>query len=202
MAEEEKEEKKSSKLIPIIIGAVGGIVLLLAGLALGFFLFSSPAADPSAEVDEIIEKNSPEEEGEEECLNPVENEETGEVECKGDPERVALDTPENQVFLTTYYEFPGSFTTNLMNSRKFLQISVGVSTQYDDRVMANVEAHQLALRSEILGTMSEFTEESIQGKAGRQALAASLQEAINTKLEVLENFGGIDEVHFTSFVLQ
>jgi len=203
MAEEEKEEKKSSKLIPIIIGAVGGIVLLLAGLALGFFLFSSPAADPSAEVDEIIEKNSPEEAGEEEeCLNPVENEETGEVECKGDPERVALDTPENQVFLTTYYEFPGSFTTNLMNSRKFLQISVGVSTQYDDRVMANVEAHQLALRSEILGTMSEFTEESIQGKAGRQALAASLQEAINTKLEVLENFGGIDEVHFTSFVLQ
>ena len=191
MAEEEKEEKKSSKLIPIIIGAVGGIVLLLAGLALGFFLFSSPAADPSAEVDEIIEKNS-EGEGEDE----------GEEDDNSTPDKVALDTPESQVFLTTYYEFPGSFTTNLMNSRKFLQISVGVSTQYDDRVMANVEAHQLALRSEILGTMSEFTEESIQGKAGRQALASSLQEAINTKLEVLENFGGIDEVHFTSFVLQ
>ena len=58
------------------------------------------------------------------------------------------------------------------------------------------------LRSEILGTMSEFTEESIQGKAGREALAMSLQNAINSKLEVLENFGGIDEVHFTSFVLQ
>tara|TARA_Y100001970_G_scaffold21936_1_gene25212 strand:- start:1997 stop:2563 length:567 start_codon:yes stop_codon:yes gene_type:complete len=188
MAEEEKEEKKSSKLLPIIIGAVGGIVLLLAGLALGFFLFSSPAADPSAEVDEIIEKNT---EGEE-----------IEKDDNTTPDKVALDTPENQVFLTTYYEFPGSFTTNLMNSRKFLQISVGVSTQYDDRVMANVEAHQLALRSEILGTMSEFTEESIQGKAGRQSLAASLQDAINSKLEVLENFGGIDEVHFTSFVLQ
>ena len=188
MAEEEKEEKKSSKLLPIIIGAVGGIVLLLAGLALGFLLFSSPAADPSAEVDEIIEKNTEGEEIEEDDNTT--------------PDKVALDTPENQVFLTTYYEFPGSFTTNLMNSRKFLQISVGVSTQYDDRVMANVEAHQLALRSEILGTMSEFTEESIQGKAGRQSLAASLQDAINSKLEVLENFGGIDEVHFTSFVLQ
>ena len=188
MAEEEKEEKKSSKLLPIIIGAVGGIVLLLAGLALGFFLFSSPAADPSAEVDEIIEKNTEGEDIEEDDNTT--------------PDKVALDTPENQVFLTTYYEFPGSFTTNLMNSRKFLQISVGVSTQYDDRVMANVEAHQLALRSEILGTMSEFTEESIQGKAGRQALATSLQDAINSKLIVLENFGGIDEVHFTSFVLQ
>ena len=190
MAEEEKEEKKGNKLLPIIIGAVGGIVLLLAGLALGFFLFSSPAADPSAEVDEIIEKNTEgEDEGDEEDDNTT-------------PDKIALDTPENQVFLTTYYEFPGSFTTNLMNSRKFLQISVGVSTQYDDRVMVNVEAHQLALRSEILGTMSEFTEESIQGKAGRQALATSLQDAINTKLTVLENFGGIDEVHFTSFVLQ
>ena len=188
MAEEEKEEKKSSKLLPIIIGAVGGIVLLLAGLALGFFLFSSPAADPSAEVDEIIEKNTEGEDIEEDDNTT--------------PDKVALDTPENQVFLTTYYEFPGSFTTNLMNSRKFLQISVGVSTQYDDRVMANGEAHQLALRSEILGTMREFTEVSIQGTAGRQSLAASLQDAINSKLEVLENFGGIDEVHFTSFVLQ
>ena len=193
MAEEEKEEKKSNKLMPIIIGAVGGIVLLLAGLALGFFLFSGPAADPSAEVDEIIEKNS----------NVEDSEGEGEGEDDNStPDKISLDTPETQVFLTTYYEFPGSFTTNLMNSRKFLQISVGVSTQYDDRVMTNVEAHQLALRSEILGTMSEFTEESIQGKAGRQALALSLQEAINSKLTVLENFGGIDEVHFTSFVLQ
>ena len=203
MAEEEKEEKKKGNLMPIIIGAVGGIVLLLAGLALGFFLFSSTPADPSEEVEEIIEKNSPVEEGEEEeCKNPVENEETGEIECQGDPEKVALETPEAQVFLTTYFEFPGNFTTNLMNSRKFLQISLGVSTQYDERVMTNVDAHQLALRSEILGTMSEFTEESIQGKKGRQALADALKIEINEKLEKLESFGGIDEVHFTSFVLQ
>ena len=201
MAEEEKEEKKKGNLLPIIIGAVGGIVLLLAGLGLGYFLFSSTPADPSQEVDEIIEKNKPEEETEEECINPVENAE-GEIECQGDPEKVALETPETQVFLTTYFEFPGNFTTNLMNSRKFLQISLGVSTQYDDRVMTNVDEHQLALRSEILGTMSEFTEESIQGKKGRQALADALKVVINEKLEKLESFGGIDEVHFTSFVLQ
>ena len=36
----EEEEEKSSKLLPIIIGAVGGIVLLLAGLALGFSVSS------------------------------------------------------------------------------------------------------------------------------------------------------------------
>ena len=68
--------------------------------------------------------------------------------------------------------------------------------------MANVEAHQLALRSEILNVMSEFTEEDIQGKVGREALGRALAAGINEKLVLLEDFGGIEEVHFTSFVLQ
>ena len=36
----------------------------------------------------------------------------------------------------------------------------------------------------------------------REKLAAALRDGINGKLEMLENFGGIEEVHFTSFVLQ
>ena len=65
-------------------------------------------------------------------------------------------TPEEEIFATTYYEFPGNFTTNLKDSKKFLQISLGVSTQYDDQVMANVDSHQLT-RSEILTIMSTFS---------------------------------------------
>ena len=68
--------------------------------------------------------------------------------------------------------------------------------------MSNVEMHQLALRSEILGTMSNFSEESIQGKNGRDELANSLKESLNKKLMELEGFGGIEYVHFTSFMLQ
>jgi flagellar FliL protein len=89
-----------------------------------------------------------------------------------------------------------------MNSRKFLQVGLGVSTQYDDTVMANVEAHQLALRSEILNAISEFSEADIQGKNGREQLAKALTTSINNKLIALEDFGGVSEVHFTSFVLQ
>ena len=77
-----------------------------------------------------------------------------------------------------------------------------MSTQYDDAVMGNVEAHQLALRSEILGTMSEFSEDAIQGKSGRDDLANALKVALNSELEELEGFGGIEHVHFTSFMLQ
>ena len=83
-----------------------------------------------------------------------------------------------------------------------MQISVGVSTQYDETVMENVELHQLALRSEILGAVSEFAVEEIEGKDGRDNLSDRIKDAINVKLEELEGFGGVEGVFFTSFVLQ
>ena len=42
----------------------------------------------------------------------------------------------------------------------------------------------------------------IDGKVGRDKLANSIKDAINMKLEELEGFGGVEGVHFTSFVLQ
>jgi flagellar FliL protein len=50
--------------------------------------------------------------------------------------------------------------------------------------------------------MSEFSETDIQGKNGREQLAKALTASINEKLIALEDFGGVSEVHFTSFVLQ
>jgi flagellar FliL protein len=50
--------------------------------------------------------------------------------------------------------------------------------------------------------ISEFTEEDVKGQPGRDALAAALRVGLNVKLEDLEGFGGVEEVHFTSFVLQ
>ena len=105
-------------------------------------------------------------------------------------------------FVTSYYTFPDNFTTNLKGSKAFLQVSVGVSTQYDETVIENVEMHQLALRSEVLGVVSEFTVEEVEGKTGRDQLADSIKNAINKRLEELEGFGGVEGVYFTAFVLQ
>ena len=193
MADEENNEpKKRGGLVKILLFAFGGIVLIGIGLGVGFVLFGSTQPDPSEEIEQIIERKM-----EEADAKKLAEEET----ALGDS-KVAKETPDEEVFATTYFEFPGTFTTNLMNSRRFLQVGLGVSTQYDDTVMGNVEAHQLALRSEILNTMSEFSEDDVQGKDGREALAAGLRESINAKLVDLEDFGGIQEVHFTSFVLQ
>ena len=193
MADDENNQPKKGRGILKILGfAFGGLFLVGAGLGAGFFMFSSNQPDPSEEIEQIIERKMVEAEE-----KKAEDEKAAEGESK-----VAKETPEVKTFMTTYFEFPGTFTTNLINSRKFLQVGLGVSTQYDDEVMGNVEAHQLGLRSEILNTMSEFSEADIQGKAGREQLAKALTESINQKLIALEDFGGIQEVHFTSFVLQ
>ena len=193
MADDENTEPKKKRGILKILGfAFGGLFLVGAGLGAGFFIFGSTQPDPSEEIEQIIERKM------------VEAEEQKEADEKADEgeTKVAKETPEIDTFMTTYFEFPGTFTTNLMNSRRFLQVGLGVSTQYDDTVMANVEAHQLALRSEILNAISEFSESDIAGKNGREQLAKALTDAINNKLVALEDFGGVTEVHYTSFVLQ
>ncbi len=191
MAEEEKEEEqKKGGLMRIIMLVVGALALIGVGVGTGYFLFGGKPANPSEEIEEIIERK----------MKEAEEAKAAEEAANAGPSK--KEAPEVEKFITTYYEFPGNFTTNLRGSRKFLQAGIGVSTQYDDDVISNVEDHQLSLRSGILAVMSEFSEQDIEGKSGRDALAKAIAAELNTKLEELEGFGGIEHVHFTSFMLQ
>ncbi len=191
MAEEETEEDpKKGGLMRIIMLVVGALALIGVGVGTGYFLFGGKPADPSEEIEEIIERK----------MKEAEEAKAAEEAANAGPQK--KEAPEVEKFITTYYEFPGNFTTNLRGSRKFLQAGIGVSTQYDDDVISNVEDHQLSLRSGILAVMSEFSEQDIEGKSGRDALAKAIAAELNTKLEELEGFGGIEHVHFTSFMLQ
>ena len=199
MAEEVEEEPKKSNLLKIIIFVVGGFLLIAVGLGIGYFLFGGePEPDPSAEVNQIIEGKEAEKKKTEEVENK-EGEEEGE---DGIIKKNVKAIPEVDSYETTYFEFPGDFTTNLKGSRKFLQVSVGVSTQYDEKVMEVVDSHQLALRSEILSTISDFTEEDISGSEGKKKLSERLMVVLNKKLESFDEFPGIEDVYFTAFILQ
>ena len=199
MAEEVEEEPKKSNLLKIIIFVVGGILLIAVGLGIGYFLFGGePEPDPSAEVNQIIE-------GKETEKKKTEDSESKEGEEEGEDGIIKKNVkaiPEVDSYETTYFEFPGDFTTNIKGSRKFLQVSVGVSTQYDEKVMEVVDSHQLALRSEILSTISDFTEEDISGSEGKKKLSERLIVVLNKKLESLDEFPGIEDVYFTAFILQ
>jgi flagellar FliL protein len=191
MAEEAPKRKINFNKIALF--GLGPIVLLGVGLGAGAFLFM-PTQTPVEQVEALIEKKLkqagqlPSEDG----LNEEDLE----------PQKVSKETPVNETFVTSYYTFADNFTTNLSQSKQFLQISVGVSTQYDETVIENVEKHQMAMRSEVLGVMGTYSVDDIDGKVGRDKLANSIKDAINMKLEELEGFGGVEGVHFTSFVLQ
>ena len=210
---ENKEENKKGGIVKIAIFAAAGLVLLGIGLGIGALIFGGGSdPDPSAEVSEILEGKNPEKEKTEEDSeeDAAEEESDVEMECVENADGEEECVPKKKVkkvnveekFLTTYYEFPGNFTTNLRESKKFLQITVGVSTQYDEEVMVNVESHQLALRGIILGVMSEYSEQDVAGREGKQGLADSIKDALNIFLEDKEGFGGVEGIHFTSFVLQ
>ena len=155
MAEENEDEKKSGGLMPLLkkIGIFGALIAI--GLVIGYFFFA-PASDviEKEELEEMIERSIEEREA------AIQAEE----EANADPEKVSKDTPEEETFETIYYEFAGTFTTNLANSRKMLQLGLAVSTQYDDTVMVNVEAHELGLRSIILQRVGSFSEDDIKVK--------------------------------------
>jgi flagellar FliL protein len=191
MAEEEAKKKINFKKIALF--GLGPIVLIGIGLGVGAFLFM-PTQTPVEQVEELIEKKLQQ-------AGQLPSSE-GEEEAAAEPEKVYKDTPSTDTFVTSYYTFPDNFTTNLKGSKAFLQVSVGVSTQYDETVIENVEMHQLALRSEVLGVVSEFTVEQVEGKTGRDELADGIKDAIKTRLEALEGFGGVEGVYFTAFVLQ
>ena len=191
------DEKKSKKgaIIKIAGLVLGGLVLVGVGLGAGYFIFGNQPPSPSEQIESIIDRKM------QEAAAEAEKAETP-AEGEAGPQRQTKQTPASETFVTSYYEFPGTFTTNLRNSRKFLQVGIGISTQYDQTVITNVDTHQLSLRSEILGVISEFTEEDVQGKAGRDAIATAMREAVNAKLEALEGFGGVENLYFTSFILQ
>lgn len=170
-----------------ILGLLGKVlmagVLLGAGFGGGYVYFANPFS-PTQDMLRLLEPESA-------------------AEADGAArEKVAKETPDETLFVTSYFTFPEPITSNLRESRSFLQVQVGVSTQYDAQVITNVETHKLALQSDMLAVIATFSEEDIAGPEGRARLADALKDAINARLERMEGFGGVEDVFFPSFMMQ
>ena len=189
----EEAPKRKINFTKIAMFGLGPVLLLGLGVGAGAFLFM-PTQTPVEQVEELIEKKL-KQAGQLPSADGLDEENL-------EPQKVSKETPVNETFVNSYYTFADNFTTNLNKSKQFLQVSVGVSTQYDETVIENVEKHQMALRSEVLGVIGTYSVDDIDGKIGRDNLANSIKDAINVKLLDLEGFGGVEGVHFTSFVLQ
>ena len=105
-------------------------------------------------------------------------------------------------YASNYFALEKDFTSNLRESVHFVQVGVAVSTPYDETVIEHLKTNEIAVRSAILMTLGDTTEEQVFSSDGKKQLQQRLVQAINATLKEKEGFGGISNVYFTNFVVQ
>ncbi len=200
MAEEaaevpEEGAKPKSNLIKIIL-AVVGLIVIVAGTvfgtlyASGFFKPKPPTLTPEERIQLGLDAE-------------IGDGKAGEGKGKdGKVEKVTKKSPEAQKFEFSYHQMEREFLVNLAGSKKVMSLQVAIMTRYDQRVVDNVKKHEFALRSVMMDVMRQSTEADIARPEYRVELGRKLRDAMNTKLEAFEDFGGVEEVFFTSFIVQ
>ena len=118
------------------------------------------------------------------------------------PPKLNKKSPDSPRFEYTYHPLKKDFLSNLMSSKKVMSIQISIMTRYDDRVFENVDKHEAALRSVVLDVLRQTTDADLLKPEFRKDLAIKIRDSMNSFLEKLEDFGGIEEVFFTSFVVQ
>jgi len=111
-------------------------------------------------------------------------------------------SPELTRFEYTYHQLEREFLVNVSGSRKVMSVQIAVMTRYDERVVTNVKKHEFAIRSAVMDVMRLTTDAELAKPDFRKELAVRIRDAMNGLIEKYEDFGGIEEVHFTSFIVQ
>ena len=188
--EVEGEGKKKSPLVKIIIFAVVGIVVLAGTIVGTMFLTGFFDRKDIHEMEKRLAE-----------LEAKANEGKEDDKEKG-PQKVAKESPELTRFENSYMELEKPLVSNLTGTRKVIQVNLSIMTHYDERVFKNVKKHEPALRSAALDAMRQSTEADLGSPDFRKNLALKIRDEMNAVLTKYEDFGGIEEVFFTSFVVQ
>jgi len=192
-AEVVEEEPKKKKPILLIIGGVVGLIVLIVGIVLGTLFFTGyfnpkPVVDPELAEAAADGKGAPGA--------------PGDKKGDGKPSKKAKGSPELTRFEYTYMQIEREFLVNISGSKKVMSVQIAVMTHYDDRVFENVKKHDFALRSAVMDVMRLTTDADLVKPEFRKELAVKIRDSINTLLEKYEDFGGIEEIHFTNFIVQ
>jgi flagellar FliL protein len=101
-----------------------------------------------------------------------------------------------------YVEIDNAFTSNLADSGRYLQVKLSLSTFGGPDAIKAVEKHKPALVSAVLAALGETTDKDIETAAAKDALRGRLKDVLNTALKGKGEAGLVEEVFFTSLVVQ
>lgn len=204
MAEEisEAEEKPKKPLLKIILAAVGLIVLVIAVMIGTLFMTGFFAPKPAGTADQQLDESAGQGEKKAGSKDAGPGAKKAAGKDGGAPGKLAKKSPELTRFEYSYHQLEREFLVNLAGSRKVMSVQIAVMTHYDERVITNVKKHEFAVRSVVMDVMRQTTEADLLKPDFRKELANRLRDAINTLIEKYEDFGGIEDVYFTSFIVQ
>lgn len=189
-----KRKGKIGKMLMLVLGLV---VLVGGGVAGGLYFGKAGSAEAAAPGPRLVPKSEQKRAGEGGEGGHGGSEEHARIEGHATPKGEGGDR-----FASNYYSLEKDFTANLKDSVHFIQVGVAVSTPYDDTVIEHLKTNDIAVRSAVLMTLGDTTEEEVFTSQGKDQLARRLTAAINAMLKQKEGFGGISNTYFTSFVVQ
>lgn len=189
--------KKKGKMKGILMMLVGALVFVGVGVGAGLYAAGAgllgahgaeqPKEDPNAP--KLVLKDGVEE-PEHEAPKPQ--------TAIAEPEKA----PDPSKYKASYFTFEEPFTANLRDSESFTQIGLGAATFYDQKVLDNIKENEMPIRSAILMVMSQQDSFIISTPEGKLKLQKELKTAINEVLKQRTGFGGVENVYFTSMVVQ
>lgn len=191
-ATETAPRKKKGGLMKWLLLGGGAIVLVGGGVGAG--LYAAGAGLAGAHPAEAEDPHKPKlvlKEGVKADEHPA--------PAKGKHGEPAIDATKYQ---STYYPIEETFTSNLRDTDGFVQLGIGVSTFYDNRVIENLKKNEMPVRSAVLLTLADQDAFVITTPEGKKMLQGALKDSINEVLKSREGFGGIDSVYFTSLIIQ
>ena len=203
MAEEVVEtEPAPKKPMLLIIGGIVAVLLLLVAAVVGTMFFTG-AFKPKPELTAeqlLLQQEAAGAAADGKGEAGKDGKKDGKKD--GPPGKLTKKSPELTRFDFSYLQLEREFLTNLTGSRKVMSIQVAVMTRYDERVFDNVKKHEFALRSVMMDVMRQTVDADLSKPDFRKELAVRLRDAMNSLLEKYEDFGGIEDVYFTSFIVQ
>ncbi|MFP4208670.1 MAG: flagellar basal body-associated protein FliL [Wenzhouxiangella sp.] len=102
-----------------------------------------------------------------------------------------------------YYGMDPAFVNNLSGTggRRFMQVNVQLMAR-DPEVIAAVERHEPVIRNDLIMLFSDQTLESVDTTAGKEALRKQSLAAVREILRSNEEPDEVEELFFTSFIVQ
>jgi flagellar FliL protein len=195
----ETAPKKGGKLKKLLLAGVAALALAGAGAGAGIYFGGVTAKEvkPEDNYPKLVVRSKGEEAAPAEGGGGEAPLKTGTVSVPND--RFKVDPKKYEI---TYYPIGDTFTTNLADGSGFAQVGISLSTFYDGKVINNIKRQAVPIRSVVLMVLAEQDPAVLATSQGKQRLQRQLTAAINDVLRDKEGFGGIDNVYFTSLVIQ